>query len=217
MAQLLRQTWNQSRGSLSLMLVWVCIGVFVCAALLDSLGIVSRREVMTVFGLTHYGVCQRFWVHQFLTAPLLHAGVGHLLFNMLALWMLGPEVESVLGRRRYVEFTLLCAIVSMLGGFLSVWSNRAVVIGYSGVIFGILTAQAVFFPSRQILMFYFFPMKMRTAAIVMGAVELYLTVMPENGGSLAHAAHVGGAIAGYAYLRTGRAPLRWGLRGSTTS
>lgn len=200
----MRHLWRQSRGSVSLMLVGVCVGLFLLVAILDISSIASRQATLASLGLSYEGVIGRLWLWQFLSAPLLHTNVTHLFFNMLALWWLGPSVERTLGKRRYVVMSVLYAMCSMLG-FLAVnWGTGNVVMGYWGVIFGILVAQAVFFPNSVILIFYFFPVKMKHAALIMGAVELYLTIAPEGGG-IAHAAHLFGAAAAFVYVRPSEA------------
>lgn len=193
-----QQLWRSLRGTVSMWLVAACVTLFVLATVLEGLGVVSPEAVVSFLGLSYYGVFERYWLHQFVTAPLLHAGVSHLLFNMLSLWILGPAVEQVLGRRRYIVFSILCATSSMLGSLLVNWGTGRIVLGYSGVIFGILVAQAMLFPDSRIIL-YFYPVKMKYAALILGAVELLLTVSPEQGG-IAHAAHLFGGAAGFVYL-----------------
>ena len=196
----LRSMWQRSLGSVSLVIVGVCVTLFLGVSALDLLGIVSRRDVAAVLGLSSPGLVQRRFLFELVTAPLLHANLTHLLFNMLSLWMLGPEVELRLGRARYLLFSAVCA-VSGMAGFLAVnWHTGQVVMGYSGVIFGIVVAQAIYFPNSVVAMFAFFPLKMQYAAWLLGAVELYLTVSPEGTG-VAHAAHLFGAVAALAFLR----------------
>ena len=197
---ILRHAWERSCGSISLMIVGVCTLLFVGVAVLDLLNLVSRSEAISFLGLSYVGLSQRFWLHQFLTAPVMHRGIAHLLFNMLALWMLGPGVEKALGLRRYIFFSILCAVCSVVGFLLFNWGTGNIVLGYSGVIFGILVAQAIFFPNNVIAIFAFFPLKMKHAVILLGAVELYLTVSPEGAG-IAHAAHLFGAVAALIYLQ----------------
>ena len=196
----LAYTWHQSRGTISLWMVYVCVGLFVAVAILDQVGLVSRQSSISVLGLSYVGIFRYCWLHQFLTAPLLHGGVIHLVFNMLSLWMLGPSVEGILGRGRYVLFSGLCATCSMMGFLLFNWGTGNIVLGYSGVIFGILVAQAVFFPDNVIAIFAFFPLRMKYAVFILGAVELYLTISPEQGG-IAHAAHLFGALSAVICLR----------------
>ena len=198
-----RALWAQSRGSFSLLIIWVAVGLAAVVALLDGFGIVHRETAASFLGLSRAGIMRHGLLYQFLTAPMLHGGVTHLLFNMLALWMLGPSVETAMGRSRYTLFTLVCGFCSMLGFLLLSRNPNAIVMGYSGIIFGILVAQAIFFPENRILMFYFFPMKMTHAVFVLAAVELYLTVSPERDG-IANSAHLFGALAGWGFLKVVR-------------
>ena len=191
--------WDRSRGTFSLRMVYICVALFLGITLFDLFGLAHRRAVVSFFGLSYSGLFRNGWLHQFLTAPLLHGGPWHLLFNMLSLWMLGPAVERTLGQRRYIGFSALCAISSMIGFLIFNWGTSHIAIGYSGVIFGILVAQAVFFPNNTIFI-YFFPLKMKHAALILAAVELYLTVSPEGSG-IAHAAHLFGGLAAFVYLR----------------
>ena len=82
--------------------------------------------------------------YRFLTAAFLHESIPHIAFNMIALWFIGPYLEIVLGRWRYVALYLLSA----LGGNAMVllladptgpaW--RTGVLGASGAIFGLFGA-----------------------------------------------------------------------------
>ncbi len=87
-----------------------------------------------------------FW--RLLTSGFLHFGPAHLVLNMLALWMLGRELEPVLGRVRFSAVYLL----SLLGGgvtayvFGAAFSNVA---GASGAIFGLMGAMLVVLLRRR--------------------------------------------------------------------
>ena len=197
-------TWENSRGSISLTVVLVCVAMFVAVAGLDLVRIVSRNASVSVLGLSYVGIVHHLWLFQFITAPLMHANLTHLLFNMLSLWMLGPDVEKAVGRGRYVAFSVLCAVASMIGYLLFNWGTSIVVIGYSGVIFGILVAQAVLFPDQMMAIFAFFPIKMKYGVILLGAVELYLTMSPEKAG-IANSAHLFGGVTGFLCLKA----FRW--------
>ena len=209
MTAVFRQAAARGTATLSVRIITLCVGLFVVVGLLDAFRIVDRRTSILFLGLSHHAVRDRFWVHQFITAPLLHANLVHLLFNMLTLWMLGPSVETILGRRRYLVLTILCAAVSMAASFAVTAGTHIITLGYSGVIFGILVAQAVYFPNRTIIVFWFFPMRMRHAVLLFGAAELYLTIAPERAG-VSHAAHLFGALAAYLYLRRLKSGARSG-------
>ena len=207
-----RALWAQSAHSVSLLIVWVSVGLFLTVAALDAFGVVPRAAAVSLLGLSRVGILQHHLFYQFLTAPLLHPTVTHLLFNMLALWMLGPSVEQTMGRRRYVVFSLVCALSSMLGFLFLSRDPRSLVIGYSGVIFGILVAQGLYFPNNRLMFFLFFPMKMKHAVLILAAVELYLTIAPEKAG-VAHSAHLFGALAAFLFVWLAQRAHAHGLPG----
>src|ERR1051325_654735 len=100
-----------------------------------------------------------------------HAGMFHILFNMLTLWMFGVELERTWGSRYFAKFYGVCGVAAgvsqILVSFLpfSVFEQIYYVqtVGASGAIFGLLLAYALYFPSRQILMFFVFPVPVRYA------------------------------------------------------
>ena len=95
----------------------------------------------------------------------LHGGVFHLLFNMLALWMFGAELERIWGTRYFLKFyfvtgigagALPCCSRSCRSASRSN-SSMPIVIGASGAIYGLLLAYALYFPDRPIYMYFVFP------------------------------------------------------------
>ena len=186
------------RGTLTLRVIVGCVSAYAALSVLSFLRVVPFRTAIAFLGLSRGGL-SRGLVYQFGTSPFLHADAWHLLFNMLSLAFLGPDVERRLGRGRYALFCGLCAIAGMVG-FLVLSQSHTVCIGYSGVIFGILVAHAMFSPNAIVHLYGVFPMKMRTLAILLGLVALFLTLNPTQD-RVAHAAHLFGALAAYVYLR----------------
>lgn len=198
-----QQFWADMRRSRSMMVIALCVGFFLALHALDWLHLVPWQRALSWFGLSYFGIANRFFLFQFLTAPLLHASILHLVFNMLALWWLGPDVEARLGQRRYVELAVLSAAASM-GGFLALnWGRNAISCGYSGVIFGILVAQALFFPDRLIYIYAVFPLKMKHAVLLLGAIELFLAANSSGHAAVGGGGHLLGALAAWWYLRWG--------------
>jgi membrane associated rhomboid family serine protease len=82
------------------------------------------------------------------TYEFLHADPFHLLFNMIALWAVGPVLESRLQRARYVVFYLICGLGAVLG-YLLFWrldilevTRDSELLGASGCVFGVMLAAA---------------------------------------------------------------------------
>lgn len=146
----------------------------------------------------------------------LHADVNHLLFNMMGLFFFGPLIERFLGGgRRYLAFYLMCGICGALlylllnllgGGFglqlpaLLVNDMYTPLIGASAGCFGVLIAAAYVAGQETMYVFGVIPMRVRTGAYLMvGLALLNLFWGGKNAGG--DAAHVGGAIAGFFFIR----------------
>ena len=129
-----------------------------------------------------------------------HGSFMHILFNMLTLWMFGTPVAQQMGDKRFWRFYILAGVFagfcSLL--FYAVTRNDAIVIGASGAIFAVMFAFARFFPTSQILLFFFVPVSAKYAVLIIGAIELMLITSNDH---IAHIAHLGGALFAWWYLR----------------
>src|SRR2546423_729939 len=143
---------------------------------------------------------------QLVTYAFLHGGLLHLGFNMLALYMFGGAIERVFGERRYLTYYFVCVISAGLTQLLVAALAGAVypTVGASGGVFGLLLAFAIYFPhNRVMLLFPPIPMPARVFVVLYAALELYLGV-PGTQEGVAHFAHLGGMVGGYAMLRFAR-------------
>jgi membrane associated rhomboid family serine protease len=168
-----------------------------------------RPSLQNYLGLVPALVVRQFWLWQLATYMFLHGGLFHILFNMLALWMFGTELERIWGTRYFLKFYFLTGIgagaltvvFSLLPFGFSQQVQHSVIIGASGAIYGLLLAYALYFPDRPILMIVFWvPAKVCVA--ILGAIAL-LTSLSEAGGT-ANATHVGGLVVGYLLLKGAR-------------
>ena len=71
-----------------------------------------------------------------------HVQVWHIAFNMLALWVLGPQMELATGRARFLALYLLSGMAGSTAGLLGVTGVQAT-LGASGAIFGLMGALLV--------------------------------------------------------------------------
>jgi membrane associated rhomboid family serine protease len=182
-------------------LIGANVAMFVLTSFMPSL-----QEYL---GLVPALVLRQLWVWQLATYMFLHGGLFHILFNMLALWMFGTELERIWGTRYFLKFYFLTGIgagaltvvFSLLPFGFSQQVQHSVIIGASGAIYGLLLAYALYFPDRPILMIVFWvPAKVCVA--ILGAIAL-LTSLSEAGGT-ANATHVGGLVVGYLLLKGAR-------------
>lgn len=153
-----------------------------------------------LFGLLSRSIYSRFMFWQFVTYMFLHLDLWHLVINMLMLWFFGEPIERAWGKREFLKYYFLTGIGAGFCSFLVNWKSPVSVIGASGAIFGILLAYAFLFPESIIVLFFFFPMKAKVAVLVLGVVNL-LGALSSSGGGIAYLAQLGGALAGFLYLK----------------
>ena len=170
-------------------------------------------------GLVPALVVERWWVWQPLSYMFLHGGLFHLLFNMLALWMFGVDLERLWGTRFFVRFYFVAgigaAITTLVMSLLPLGFSEAlyvsVTVGASGAIYGLLVAFAMMYPHRPIYLYMLFPIPARIFVLIVGAIS-FLSSISETSGGVAHATHLGGLLAGYLYLAGRRGGLVSTLR-----
>jgi len=153
----------------------------------------------------------RGWIFQLVTYSFVHAGVLHILFNMLGLWMFGAQLESDWGRKRFLEFYFFCVIGAALttiaisytgvGGV----SPETPTVGASGGVLGILMAFGVLYGDREIMLFPI-PFSIRAKYFVAGVafitlVEAISASGAGRGSNVAYFAHLGGLLFGFVYVK----------------
>jgi membrane associated rhomboid family serine protease len=162
-----------------------------------------------VLGLHPGLVIRSFRIWQPATYMFLHSGVFHILFNMLALWMFGAELERTWGTRYFLKFYFVTGIgaglLTVLFSLLPFEFARQLqfinIIGASGAIYGLLLAYAIYFPDRPILLIVFW-VPARLCVMILGAIAVFASL--SDVGGVANATHLGGLLVGYLYLKGGR-------------
>ena len=170
-------------------------------------------------GFDPFSPGENFQPWQLLTYGFLHASFGHLLFNMLAVYMFGAPLELTWGPRRFLAFYLisvagagLCQLA--VGWWITSGGGAAYpTVGASGGVFGLLLAYGMLFPNqRMMLLFPPIPMKARTFVILFGITELVLGFTGWQPG-VAHFAHLGGLLFGWLVIRYWRGQPPFGRHG----
>jgi membrane associated rhomboid family serine protease len=141
-----------------------------------------------------------FRPHQLFTHMFAHGSIGHIFFNMFALWMFGKILENVWGSKRFLNFYLIsglgAALVHLAVQYFTNGSGSAV--GASGAIMGIMVAFAYLFPNTELfILFIPFPIKAKWAVIGYVAIDLFGGIANFSGDNVAHFAHLGGALTGF--------------------
>jgi membrane associated rhomboid family serine protease len=172
----------------------------------------SGIPLSSFFGLRPRAVIEGLQVWQLGTYLFLHGGVWHLLFNMLALWMFGVELERTWGSKLFAKYYAItgvgagvCVVIAGLTPF-GAESYVVPTVGASGAIYGVLLAFAMYFPNRPILLYMLFPVPAKYAVMIMGGIA-FLAAADGAGTGVSNIAHLGGLLAGYLYLKGGRMHL----------
>jgi membrane associated rhomboid family serine protease len=156
---------------------------------------------LSVEGLRHG------YIWQLVSFQFMHGGWLHLIFNCLAIYMFGGQVEEALGRKSFLTLYFLSGIVGglvqILAGVLFRGAFAASVVGASAGAFGLVAAFARLYPEESItnLLFFVIPITMRAKYLLvfLGVIAVVGVLIPA--GNIAHAAHLGGMITGIVFVR----------------
>jgi len=157
-------------------------------------------------GLQPQAVFEQFALWQPVTYMFLHdiGGVGHILINMLSLWMFGTELERTWGTRFFTKYYFVTGIgAAATSLILSLFIDDiyyTVTVGASGAIYGLLLGYGMYFPTRPIYLYFVFPIPAKYFVMIVGAIA-FLSALGGPGGGVAHTAHLGGLVVGYLYLK----------------
>jgi membrane associated rhomboid family serine protease len=154
------------------------------------------RGLAQVLAFVPAAVLVRPWT--VVTYMFVHAGLGHIFFNMIALYFFGPRVEERIGSAR---FFLLYMLSGVSGALLSaVFAPRAPIVGASGAVFGVMLAFAHYWPRDRILIWGILPVEARVLVLITTLLALNSGLRGSRGG-VADFAHLGGFVGAFFYVR----------------
>jgi membrane associated rhomboid family serine protease len=174
-----------------------CVGVFGLQQLgLDDLLV----ELLALWPLRGGLFLAPFHLWQLVSYSFLHGSLLHLGLNMFALYMFGPEIERLLGRRRFITYWLTCvigaAVMQLLVQLQAPAGSGGPTVGASGGMFGLLLAFGMAYPRRRlVLLFPPIPIPAWLFVTLYGLLELGMGISGSQS-SVAHFAHLGGMAGG---------------------
>ncbi|WP_316739776.1 rhomboid family intramembrane serine protease [Pedobacter aquatilis] len=173
----------------------------------------------------------RFW--QPITYMFMHGGIGHIFFNMFALYSFGSLLESRWGAKKFLTFYFITGLgalalqmavqayevhsvlgqITLFDGWQKQITSDAAfatlqgvygsqMVGASGAIFGLLVAFGMLYPNAELLILFIpVPVKAKYIIPVYILIELSLGIAQIQGDSIAHYAHLGGALIGFILVK----------------
>jgi membrane associated rhomboid family serine protease len=187
--------------------VKLLIALVVCFALQCINDVYLRTTVEGWLAMTTEGL-KAGMVWQFVTFQFLHAGILHLLGNVLGLWFFGRWVEFALGKQRFAAAYALGGMAGALlqGGLMMLFPNHfgQVVYGASAGVSALFAVFAWLESDSEIRWNFILPIRARTLFWIYLGVEAFFTAVPSGrGGCAAHAAHLGGLLLGMKFVQWG--------------
>jgi len=170
----------------------------------EKFGATPSQIVSQPFKLVIYRGVERWFVlptvATLVTSMFLHGSFPHIIFNMLFLWIFGPNVEDKVGRWRFVLFYLLMGIIGTLTHIAVDPRSSTPLIGASGAIAGIMGAYLMLFPRAKILCWFI--LFFRLPAFIFLGFWIALQFWNANTTSkdvleVAWFAHIGGFLSGF--------------------
>jgi membrane associated rhomboid family serine protease len=202
--------WSEGRLPLVTVLIVLNVAAFILQILLDNF-LFPRppyfRETFTTefFGLSREGISKGYY-WQFLTYMFLHGNLLHILANMLGLYFAGRQIEAILGRFHLLGIYFLGGFA---GGVLQMAFSSGVLIGASVGVMATVLAFTTILPELEVtaLIFFIIPLRVRAKYLgwgLAGASAAFLLLntlgIPIFGG-WGHAAHLGGCLVGWGYIK----------------
>jgi membrane associated rhomboid family serine protease len=193
------RTW-----SMTTVLTVVMLGVFALQCIND---VYLRTPVEYWLALTPACFGQG-WVWQLITFQFLHASLWHIAGNLIVFWWVGHFVENVLGKQRFLVALFGCGVAGgILQGLLMVLFPMRFgipVVGASAGVAGLFAIFALLEKDSEVRLYFVLPVRALALLWVSGIISLFFTLVPtprEMG--MAHAAHLGGILAGVAWVKLG--------------
>ncbi len=163
-----------------------------------------------LLALTRFSIGE-WHVWTFLSYALLHGGLLHLAMNCLGMFLLGREVEPLLGAKRFLQFMAAAAFLGGLSWYLThLFAGGTMLVGAAACVAAIFIFFACVYPEREItfLLFFVLPVTLKPKFLAWGLIAfdgLGFLFSELPGGSfdtgIAHSAHLGGMLAGWLYYR----------------
>jgi membrane associated rhomboid family serine protease len=205
---IIRRPFRYRNDNAALILIGINMLVYLAELFLKNIPVIPYLSMIPL------AVLRMGWIWQFVTYMFVHdpSSISHLLFNMLALFLFGRQVEHHMGSLEFLLYYFLTGILAGIFSFLAYIFTGNVMItlmGASGAVFAVQLAFAAFFPDSIVYLWGILPLRAPVMVLGFTALELFLmfTGLRAN---VAHATHLAGFAFGWLYflVRFGINPWR---------
>jgi len=161
-------------GGRSIVTILIAINAVICmlCSITGERGIVARSAIFE-FGAMYSPLVVKGQIWRLLTSDYLHWSFGHILMNMIGLHFLGRPLEREWGPGKFFAVYTIAGLLGSVFYFaltMMGWlSMDGIAAGASGCVLGLLGAAAVRYPHAQLWIYFLFPIKIRTAALIFAA------------------------------------------------
>ncbi|HRZ25221.1 MAG TPA: rhomboid family intramembrane serine protease [Spirochaetota bacterium] len=166
---------------------------------------ISSQFALIPYELHHGNLRESNWINPYLslvTYMFMHAGPGHLIFNMLFLWIFGNNIEDRMSWIGFLVFYLLTGIISGLSFEAIYPGSEAHLVGASGAISAILGAYLLLYPTARVhALFFIFPIRMPALVFLIIWFITQISGFLGQADSVAWISHISGFVSGIILYR----------------
>lgn len=214
----MRGDYEREKTSILIWLVAALVAGFIIQLIVNGLwsGLAGRLD--QTLGLTVQSIeSGRVWT--LLTHAFLHSTAFplHVVFNTLALYFLGRELQPIMGTPRFLGVLIVSTLIGAIAWAGAHWTNVAttpaeVHLGATAAVYALFIIFACFFPNQEITFLLFFvmpvtlkPKHVACALVGFSLLSLLVYEIPDEampfGMAVASSAHLGGMLVGFLYFR----------------
>ncbi len=190
MTEKLKAFYKKSKVTFSLLAIMVFYFIFITL----NGGTTNTESLIKYGAFFPPAILQYNQYYRFITSIFIHIGITHIFFNGYALYVFGPQIEKLMGAKKYLLFFLLTGIggniVTFIFNFIFISSFLSVSAGASGSLFGLFGAFLYLIHRRSEMV----TPEGRKSILSLLGVNLVLTLVVPN---ISATAHFGGLIIGY--------------------